>query len=201
MESMCMLSLCFAWVMLSWKKHPLELSGCLLLVGVFNSLLVCCGMSGMMGFSLFMAMVGGVLVLIAFCVALVPYKKVSSQGWISSGGSSLSSGTYKWYFRFIGVGLFGAALVYSLIMDPFGTCLGRTVYFRTGESFLCFRDWAVAIIFLSVYLMCAVVVSINVSSKHAGALLSKSWGGEDAVVEKKSLDNLSEIWSLWRFRF
>jgi NADH-ubiquinone/plastoquinone oxidoreductase chain 6. len=58
-------------------KHPLDVSGCLILAGRIGAGVIRFTASCLMGFALFIVIVGGVLVFLAFCVALVPYSKGS----------------------------------------------------------------------------------------------------------------------------
>lgn len=61
-------------------KHPLDVSACLIVAGRIGAGILRFTVSCLMGFALFMVIVGGVLVFLAFCVALVPYSKRVSSG-------------------------------------------------------------------------------------------------------------------------
>nr|UPX89208.1 NADH dehydrogenase subunit 6 [Kuphus polythalamius] len=174
----------YVWVSVFPKVHPLQLSGYLLLVGVFNSCYLSLGVSSLMGFCLFMMMVSGVLVLVAFCVALVPFvKNIKRSGGVKSGPKV---GILPDYFG-SGVGMFGIfflVIVLVLFTDPLvsGGYMSWCSLIRTVEGFMCYYEWVVLIVFLSIYLMMTVVVSLGICSKYSGALVSKKWKKDE---EKK----------------
>lgn len=75
MVTVLMLSMVILLVVTIFLKHPLDVSACLILAGSLGAGVLRFTASCLMGFALFMVIVGGVLVFLAFCVALVPYRK------------------------------------------------------------------------------------------------------------------------------
>nr|YP_010393130.1 NADH dehydrogenase subunit 6 [Lithoredo abatanica]UPX89232.1 NADH dehydrogenase subunit 6 [Lithoredo abatanica] len=190
------------WLAVFFPKHPLELSGFLMVMGSVSAWIVSYLGSCLMGFSLFMVMVGGVLVLISFCVALVPFSKDVGlvRGVSSSGGMGGHS-----VFRFVGSagfwGFVGVVLFILWVFSPFvSLCSGRALIFRTVEGFLCYYDWAVVIVVLSFYLLMTMIVSIKVSSKYSGALVNKGWAKDLVRGRGNEFDNLFEVWKMQRGR-
>lgn len=175
MTSVFLMASLYVWVSIFPKVHPLQLRGYLMLVGVFNSCYIRLGVSSLMGFCLFMMIVSGVLVLVAFCVALVPFAKDVGRGSAKTGSGV---GVLIDYLsgRAAVLGVFFLVLVVIVIMDPLARGFVRWCRLvRTVEGFLCYRDWVVLIVFLSVYLMLTVVVRIGICAKYSGALVRKKW--------------------------
>nr|YP_010393154.1 NADH dehydrogenase subunit 6 [Nototeredo knoxi]UPX89280.1 NADH dehydrogenase subunit 6 [Nototeredo knoxi] len=198
MATAFMVWLVFSWWALVFLKHPLELSGFLMGTGIVNSLYLSVGVSCYMGFALFITMVGGVLVLISFCVALVPYSKRSNVSWMSGIRQPVKLSLFRtisrprfWAIVFLLVGIL-------FISDPLsGIFWEKDFSLRVCEGFLFYQQWAVLIVLLSCYIMGAVIVSISISSKYTGALVSKSWL-KPVKAEREDLDSFVEMWKIWR---
>nr|YP_010393082.1 NADH dehydrogenase subunit 6 [Bankia gouldi]UPX89064.1 NADH dehydrogenase subunit 6 [Bankia gouldi] len=156
-------------------KHPLDVSACLMVAGSIGAGVLSFTTSCLMGFALFMVMVGGVLVFLAFCVALVPY----SKGISTYQGSSrfvVISGIFFW------VMVAGISL-YLVVFDPLtGFLSSHNSFFRSAESFICCRQWGVVMVLLGMYLLAAIIVGVSVSSKYSGALVNKNWHKKDFSI-------------------
>nr|YP_010393142.1 NADH dehydrogenase subunit 6 [Neoteredo reynei]UPX89268.1 NADH dehydrogenase subunit 6 [Neoteredo reynei] len=149
-------------------SHPLDLSGCLMLAGSIGAGVLSFTTSCLMGFALFMVMVGGVLVFIAFCVALVPYEKGPSAS-SPKGGYVVFSSVWIWMPVAI-------VFVVMMVLDPFSSLVGgRDAFFRGAEAFVCCREWAITMVLLGLYLLAAIIAGVVISSKYSGALVNKSW--------------------------
>nr|QXJ42649.1 NADH dehydrogenase subunit 6 [Dicyathifer mannii]UXF59410.1 NADH dehydrogenase subunit 6 [Dicyathifer mannii] len=162
-----------------------------------------------------MVMVGGVLILISFCVALIPYSsEVASLRMFNSKSASHEQWYHRlrhayWdhfrsmeHFRFIIVPCMyfcGFSAFFMLwLNDPFNWfCSFRSLSMRSMDWFLCYYSWVVVIVLLSFYLLMVMVVSINISSKYSGALVNKNWVGNDRSP-KLGVDNLFEMWKSWK---
>nr|UPX89136.1 NADH dehydrogenase subunit 6 [Bankia sp. TBF03] len=165
MMMVCMVVLLGTTVLL---KHPLDVSACLMLAGSIGAGVLSFTASCLMGFALFMVMVGGVLVFLAFCVALVPYSKGVSS-YLGESRFITLSGLAFWF-------VVSAGFACLVMLDPVsGFLSGHGYFFRSGESFVCCREWGVVMVILGAYLLAAIIVGVSVSSKYSGALVNKSW--------------------------
>nr|UPX89256.1 NADH dehydrogenase subunit 6 [Lyrodus sp. FL G0] len=175
MVTVLMLSMVILLGVTIFLKHPLDVSACLMLAGSLGAGVLSFTASCLMGFALFMVMVGGVLVFLAFCVALVPYSKNLANS-KQSGRFLLLSGLVFW------LGL-GGSVVILAAADPLGSLTSsHSAFFRSAESFVCCREWGVVMVFLGMYLLAAIIVGVVVSSKYSGALVNKNWHNKKMEV-------------------
>nr|YP_010393011.1 NADH dehydrogenase subunit 6 [Xylonora corona]UPX88873.1 NADH dehydrogenase subunit 6 [Xylonora corona] len=140
----------FIWNLLFFMSNPLSLIGGLSMLNLLGVFVVSLKFSFLLGFVLLMCMVSGVLVLVSYCVALLPLP--------SSEGGSASAPTKKSFIPLV----FGLILISGV--SGFSPQLGV-------ESFLFTDEWLKLIVFMSAFLFLAIVVCINVCSKYSGALL------------------------------
>nr|YP_010393166.1 NADH dehydrogenase subunit 6 [Teredo bartschi]UPX89292.1 NADH dehydrogenase subunit 6 [Teredo bartschi] len=191
MVTVLMLSMFMLLVATIFLKHPLDVSACLMLAGSLGAGVLSFTASCLMGFALFMVMVGGVLVFLAFCVALVPYSKSFSYK-KSSKRFLILSGLLFW--AGLGVGVFVLATT-----DPLsGLTSSHSAFFRGAESFVCCREWGVVMVLLGMYLLAAIIVGVAVSSKYSGALVNKNWHDKKMAVVP-SMINASQEGAMMQF--
>nr|UPX89052.1 NADH dehydrogenase subunit 6 [Bactronophorus thoracites] len=168
MVTICTLIMGVVLLSLTFLKHPLDVSGCLMVAGVVGATVLSFSVSCLMGFALFMVMVGGVLVFIAFCVALVPYLKNFQVAW----GNGSFSVSLK--YGLLGFMVFLGVLL--MCVDPVSTLYSsRGLAFRGVEGFMCTESWALVMILLALYLLVAIIAGVVISSKYTGALVNKGW--------------------------
>nr|UPX89304.1 NADH dehydrogenase subunit 6 [Teredo sp. TBF02] len=185
MVTVLMLSVVALLGVVIFLKHPLDVSACLMMAGGLGAGVLSFTASCLMGFAVFMVMVGGVLVFLAFCVALVPYSKSFSDNKTQSRFVILC-GLLFW----LALGLSG---VFLMVADPFSGILNsHSAYFRSAESFICCREWGVVMVLLGGYLLAAIIVGVSVSSKYSGALVNKNWSSSKMEVVPFSSNDSQE---------
>nr|YP_010393057.1 NADH dehydrogenase subunit 6 [Xyloredo nooi]UPX88991.1 NADH dehydrogenase subunit 6 [Xyloredo nooi]UPX89003.1 NADH dehydrogenase subunit 6 [Xyloredo nooi] len=161
-----LLVLFMLWNLLFFLSSPLGLIVMLLSMSVFSVFLVSLGFSFVVGFCLFMCMVSGVLVLVSYCVALIPFT-----------GSSLGINLIFKHMKGWGEWLFAFLFSFFVFLSCFKSEEGFSgfSFVRSVEGFLCTEEWLVIMVLLSLYLFLAIVVCVNICSKYSGALIGENW--------------------------
>nr|UPX89018.1 NADH dehydrogenase subunit 6 [Xyloredo sp. E88]UPX89030.1 NADH dehydrogenase subunit 6 [Xyloredo sp. E89] len=157
-----------SWNLFFFMGSPLGLIGGLLVLSILSVLLISMGLSFIVGFCLFMCMISGVLVLVSYCVALIPFSGAAN---FDDKMFLLSSLKFGWKF-----------LLYSLIFFLFISFLfffyedySVFCFVRSVESFICTEDWLGVMVLLSFYLFLTIIVCVNICSKYSGALIGENW--------------------------
>nr|AVK59526.1 NADH dehydrogenase subunit 6 [Archivesica sp. 2 Sanya-2018]UFQ25442.1 NADH dehydrogenase subunit 6 [Calyptogena pacifica] len=140
-----------------WVEHPLMLGGGLLMMSIV-SLPLMVSVGSLFGFSFFIVVVGGVLIVFAYSVSLISVTK--SDLLLKYHGKGLGMVGKFWsvvlFFSF--VFLFSSWVVGSGVL-----CWSDVLYFSKG--------WGLGVVLLSVLLLVIMVIAISLASKFKGALI------------------------------
>nr|UPX88907.1 NADH dehydrogenase subunit 6 [Xylophaga oregona] len=165
------LFLLFTWNLILFMNNPLSLIWGLLVLSVLSVFVISLEFSFLMGFCLFMCIVSGVLVLVAYCVALIPFskkeQKIQKANELTPFKKFVSALLSSFCFSFI------VSFCVSCVI-----CLSREdsfLFVRSVESFICTEEWVIAMVLTSLYLFLSVVVCVNICSKYSGALIGENW--------------------------
>ncbi|YP_009827043.1 NADH dehydrogenase subunit 6 (mitochondrion) [Mercenaria mercenaria] len=140
------------------SSHPLVMGmGLLVLTVMAVSLVVWYG--SFYGFSLFMVMVGGVLVVFSYTISLVPY--ISEK---KSKMSSEVSNFYDFLMVVLGLGFF-CLVVIGLTMKENLSSFGLF-----SNMFYYTEDWSLATVWMSILLFLVMIFCVNVAGNYKGAL-------------------------------
>nr|YP_010393045.1 NADH dehydrogenase subunit 6 [Xylophaga washingtona]UPX88943.1 NADH dehydrogenase subunit 6 [Xylophaga washingtona]UPX88955.1 NADH dehydrogenase subunit 6 [Xylophaga washingtona] len=162
--------LLLVWNVLFFMNNPLSLICGLLVLSVLSVFLISIEFSFLMGFCLFMCIVSGVLVLVAYCVALIPFSKKEQK---------IQKVELTLFKKVVGVIMGVASFLFfiffllSCVISLGGE--GSFLFMRSVESFVCTEEWVVAMVLTSLYLFLSVVVCVNICSKYSGALIGENW--------------------------
>lgn len=136
-------------------SFPLALGAVILRLGVLVALLMVIVGAPLFGFSFFMVLVGGVLVVFGYTISLVPFIKAEGKGIVFN-----SKGFY--------LGLF-------LISGCFWWIVSRETYkwifLRGVEIFFFSGEWGVVIVLLRILLLVVIITVVSVAGKQHGALI------------------------------
>nr|UPX88963.1 NADH dehydrogenase subunit 6 [Xylophagaidae sp. E23]UPX88975.1 NADH dehydrogenase subunit 6 [Xylophagaidae sp. E81] len=149
------------WNSIFFMSNPFMLIWGLFLLSFFSFFFVSWYFSFLLGFCFFMCLISGVLVLISYCTALIPFS-VEEVYWSVSGG---------WLYRFLLKIVLLSIIVFSLLEPVEGS--SEFLFYRGVESLVVSDWWLKLIILVSLYLFFAIVVCLTVSSKFSGALVSE----------------------------
>nr|YP_010943505.1 NADH dehydrogenase subunit 6 [Mactra alta]WLS55685.1 NADH dehydrogenase subunit 6 [Mactra alta] len=138
------------------QNHPIYLGGVLMVFGIFSTFVVCFYVSPLVGVCSFLVLVGGVLVVFSYSVALVPFYK-------------------KDHFEVKKFSASKLVVKNLLIFASWVFCMSQV----EGSSFsfffsssLYFGDyWSKMVMFLGLYLLFAMIAAARMCSAYKGALV------------------------------
>nr|UFQ25455.1 NADH dehydrogenase subunit 6 [Calyptogena rectimargo] len=140
-----------------WVEHPLVLGGGLLIMSIV-SLPLMVSVGSLFGFSFFIVVVGGVLIVFAYSVSLISVTKSDLLLKYSSKGLGVV-GKFWSVFLFFSFGfLFSSWVVGSGVL-----CWSDVLYFSKG--------WGLGVVLLGFLLLAIMVIAISLASKFKGALI------------------------------
>nr|AGH15601.1 NADH dehydrogenase subunit 6 [Mactra antiquata] len=138
------------------QTHPIYLGGVLMVFGIFSSLVLSFYAGPLLGVCSYLVLVGGILVVFSYSVALVPVMKKDDG---ESGYSVLSQGL-KIFFAFLGW-ILCFYQVEALEMPLF--FFSSSLYFS--------ESWSKMVMFLGLYLLFAMIAAARICSSYKGALI------------------------------
>ncbi len=136
-------------------SFPLALGAVILRLGVLVALLIVIVGGPLFGFSFFMVLVGGVLVVFGYTISLVPFIKVEGKGMVFNS---------KWFY----LRLFFVSCSFWWIVSRETY---KWVFLRGVEIFFFSGEWGVIIVLLRVLLLVVIITVVSVAGKQHGALI------------------------------
>nr|YP_010178049.1 NADH dehydrogenase subunit 6 [Mactra quadrangularis]QUV72899.1 NADH dehydrogenase subunit 6 [Mactra quadrangularis]ULC79868.1 NADH dehydrogenase subunit 6 [Mactra quadrangularis]WLS55657.1 NADH dehydrogenase subunit 6 [Mactra quadrangularis] len=138
------------------QSHPIYLGGVLMVFGIFSSLVLSFYSGPLLGVCSYLVLVGGILVVFSYSVALVPVMKKDVK---FSSGSLVKQG-FKTFFI-----IMGWFLCLCQSME-----LGSPLFFYSSSIY--FSDaWSKMVMFLGLYLLFSMIAAARMCSCYKGALI------------------------------
>nr|QSF20359.1 NADH dehydrogenase subunit 6 [Mactra sp. WB-F] len=138
------------------QSHPIYLGGVLMVFGIFSSLVLSFYSGPLLGVCSYLVLVGGILVVFSYSVALVPVMKKDIE--VSSG--SIMKQVLKVFFITMG---------WFLCLCQSGE-VGSPLFFYS--SCIYFSDpWSKMVMFLGLYLLFSMIAAARMCSCYKGALI------------------------------
>nr|BAV24996.1 NADH dehydrogenase subunit 6 [Isorropodon fossajaponicum] len=138
-----------------WVEHPLILGGGLLIVSIV-SLPFLVSVGSLFGFSFFIVVVGGVLIVFAYSVSLIPVTKKDLP--------------FKLKF-FKKKQMYCRGYLFLMFVTLFsGWCVGEGI-FCWSDALYFSKGWGLGVVLLGFLLLVVMVISISFASKFKGALI------------------------------
>nr|AEQ36908.1 NADH dehydrogenase subunit 6 [Mactra antiquata]AKJ86559.1 NADH dehydrogenase subunit 6 [Mactra antiquata]AKJ86571.1 NADH dehydrogenase subunit 6 [Mactra antiquata] len=137
------------------QTHPIYLGGVLMVFGIFSSLVLSFYAGPVLGVCSYLVLVGGILVVFSYSVALVPVLKKD----VTAMKHSLLGQSLKIFFVFLG---------WFLCLCQIET-LG--VLFLFSSSLYYSESWSKMVMFLGLYLLFAMIAAARICSSYKGALI------------------------------
>nr|BAV25098.1 NADH dehydrogenase subunit 6 [Abyssogena mariana] len=140
-----------------WVEHPLILGGGLLMVSIV-SLPLMISVGSLFGFSFFIVVVGGVLIVFAYSVSLISITKSDLLLKYFTQSLGVLGKVWSVFLFFSLVFLFSSWVVGAGIF-----CWSDVLYFSKG--------WGLGVVLLGFLLLAIMVIAISLASKFKGALI------------------------------
>lgn len=140
-----------------WVEHPLILGGGLLIVRIVSLPLII-SVGSLFGFSFFIVVVGGVLIVFAYSVSLISITKRDLLLKYFTQRLGVVGKVWRVFLFFRLVFLFSSWVVGAGIF-----CWSDVLYFRKG--------WGLGVVLLGFLLLAIMVIAIRLARKFKGALI------------------------------
>nr|YP_009944380.1 NADH dehydrogenase subunit 6 [Ectenagena elongata]QFG38768.1 NADH dehydrogenase subunit 6 [Ectenagena elongata] len=140
-----------------WVEHPLILGSGLLMVSVV-SLPLMVSVGSLFGFSFFIVVVGGVLIVFAYSVSLISVTKSDLLLKYFTEGLSV-------------VGKFWGVCLYFLVVFLFSSWVVGSGIFCWSDALYFSKGWGLGVVLLGFLLLAIMVIAISLASKFKGALI------------------------------
>nr|UFQ25507.1 NADH dehydrogenase subunit 6 [Pliocardia sp. A3710_17_S18] len=140
-----------------WVEHPLILGGGLLMVSIV-SLPLMISVGSLFGFSFFIVVVGGVLIVFAYSVSLISMTK--------------SDLLLKYFIWKLGpIGKFYSIFLYLSLVFLFSSWVVGSGIFCWSDILYFSKGWGLGVVLLGFLLLGVMIISISLASKFKGALI------------------------------